>query len=857
MAYLPLLLSICYLARDNAADGHIANPRIPDSEERDRETRNHFMDSQDQGNQENVDEPTPYSNPQETEPATTDEDKMNKFAQNMANHKKELYKNAMKGGITRPSLPFTGPSTTPPIIIPKEEEKKDSTRYKVILERGIVLENRGTIISYDSMDLMSVIIRIKPLTQNVTQTNCSELLNPIDKSYQLHLNSYKELLTQLMKPSLKLNEQRMCKLIGNTKCKQRIKLIYEYHNDNSNRKDIKRRRKRPNRRRRPKRFVAEGMAAAALAASATALGLAVDNKIQIEQLEEYLSRVSEDVVTITEELKNTNERQKKILDVQSNILGYIADIKEDIEILYNMIECTRIQTLYLQWYQEIIHQLKDILVYPLQGSLSGKLRPTIISPEDIVYTLFNEKSVHKSVRKLLTHLPIMFYASASTTLINFDMENLVFQYLIAFPYLDERSPILPLFKLHQTGFHTFFQHKFNESEKECLEFSVADLATRINGEWHVLNIRNHEQCPIIGSYALCPHTAYSLQKLSECIDIQLTTGDNRLLSPQKGCRLDKCITDTKYINLHGGLLLRSNENHASIIYREEAKSLLEEQESHSVTIPLSAQGTLWLGWDQSIASIQIENKVINNPLDPDKRVQIEMIQPINMSETLNLSQIFDVSFESQTLIKEIGKHQNDIKNLSSQIDTSINRLDTLGGFISFTLNPMKYLKIPLIVVAAIILCIIIVTIIVKTYPHCAKKRAASVNDTQTNPENSHQINKPTISVKPTFNITNLGRTQDNNPEDASTEYNQSAIDKDLNLTKKKLKTIQETKEEDQLESFPNKNTSEDKTPTGTPKETLKVRQKTNRKEPTAPYHGQPYYFYEDNAYMLYPSTDNL
>ena len=150
----------------------------------------------------------------------------------------------------------------------------------------------------------------------------------------------------------------------------------------------------------------------------------------------------------------------------------------------------------------------------------------------------------------MTHLPIMFYASASTTLINFDMENLVFQYLIAFPYLDETSPILPLYKLHQTGFHTFVQHRNNESRKECLQFAMANLATRINSEWYVLNILDDDQCPIIGSYAICPHTAYSMQKLSECIDIQFKTGDNRRLSSQKGCRLDKCVTDTKYINLH-------------------------------------------------------------------------------------------------------------------------------------------------------------------------------------------------------------------------------------------------------------------------------------------------------------------
>ena len=659
MAYLLFLLSICYLAQDQTVKGNASVPRIPNSEEKNREARSQFRNSQDQGNLENVEKLTPYSYPQEMQPTTTYDDRTNKFAQNMADHRRELYKNARKGGITNPTLPLTGPSTTPPIIVAEQKKNRDSTKYKVILERGIVLENKGTIISYDTMDLMSVIIKIKPLTQDITQTNCSELLNPIDKSYQHHLNSYKDLLTQLMKPNIRLDVQRMCKLIGNTKCKQRMKLLYGYHKD-TRYQDSKRKRKRPNRRRRPRRFVAEGMAAAALAASATALGLAVDNKIQIEQLEDYLSKVSEDVETITEELKSTNERQKKILDVQSNILGYIANINEDIETLYEMVECTRIQTLYLQWYQEIIHQLKDILVYPLQGSLSGRLRPTILSPEDIMYTLFHKDAVHKSARKLLTHLPMMFYASASTTLINFDIENLIFQYLIAFPLLDERSPVLPLFKVHQTGFHTFVQHK-NESQKECLQFTLADLATRINNEWYILNMHDHDQCPIIASYALCPHTAYAMQKLSECLDIQLTTGDNRLLSPQKGCRLDKCISDTKYINLHGGALLRSNEESANIIYKAQTKSLLEKEESHTEMIPFSKQGTLWIGWDQSIASIQMKSKVINNPLDPDKIVNIDIIQPINMSEILNLSQIFDVNFESQTIIKEIDKHQKNIK----------------------------------------------------------------------------------------------------------------------------------------------------------------------------------------------------
>ena len=97
MVYLPFLLSMCYIVRDRTANGHITIPRVPDTEERDREARNQVIDAQEEEDQKGIDELTTLTPPQKIQPGTTYDNKLNRFGQNLAKHQQDLYKDAING----------------------------------------------------------------------------------------------------------------------------------------------------------------------------------------------------------------------------------------------------------------------------------------------------------------------------------------------------------------------------------------------------------------------------------------------------------------------------------------------------------------------------------------------------------------------------------------------------------------------------------------------------------------------------------------------------------------------------------------------------------------------------------------
>ena len=626
------------------------------------------------------------------------------------------------------------PTTQQPLEFP-EPMRRNKVQYKIIEQRGLAMERRGTLISYDSTELMSVIIRLPPLTSANISTNCSELLAPIDKAYQKAKQRYHNLLTNLLQPTIKVNEIKLCKLVGKSPCKRTKKVSG----------------------RRNKRFVAEAMAASALAVSATALGLGIDNRIQLDKLEDYLSTVAEDVKTISTELQSTNNRQAKILNHQKNILGYIADIREDIDTLYEMIECTRLETHYIQWYEEILQKLRDILVYPLQGTLSGNLRPSILSPEDVAYTIADSAD---NMQDLLTHLPLIFYSSATVTLIGFDIENMVFQFLISYPLLQNTKAILPIFQVFQTGFVTSVQDNENNSTEEneqCLQFHMPDKATRVNEIWHTLTLPA-DKCPMIGIFSVCPDNAYKLSNLEKCIDLPFEDEENNNHQLHPGCKMENCQDNSAYINLKGGVMLRSNNPSVDVLHKQNSNGVtIKDLTSSTAKMNLTREKTLWIPWRTSLSAVQVDDKIVHNPVDGNFDAKIEVLEAKNLSNIIKLSQNFDTNFESKSVIKEIEQHQNIIETLTHEIDESNKLLDTIGLLIKFYKNPMKYIKVPLIVIGTILLLFLAIFIGFKLKPYCMNVKYSPLYKTTQQTKDSHDT-EVTTTTNPGHQLPNTATT---------------------------------------------------------------------------------------------------
>ena len=594
---------------------------------------------------------------------------------------------------TYASNPMT---TEQPLKLPKTI-RRNRAQYKVIEQRGIAMERRGTLISYNSMDLMSVIVRIPPLSATNLTANCSLALEPINAAFETVKEEYRQLFTQLLQPSIKISQIKLCQMVGGDPCKAAKKV--------ANRRD--------------KRFVAEAMAAGALAIAATSLGLSIDTRIQLDKLETYLDSVAADVESIATELQETNNRQRRILNIQSNILGYIADIHEDINKLQDMLECTRLQIHYTQWYEEILQKLRDILVYPLQGTLSGRLRPTILSPEDIAYSIADSA---KSMKDMLTHLPLIFYSSATVTLIGFDMDNLVFNFLIAYPLLQDTSAVLPIYQVFQTGFHTSVQEKYNNNtEEQCLQFDMPERATKIDDIWHTLELPQ-DKCPIIGIFSVCPVPAYKVSDLEQCIDLQLHEKKHINGNSHDGCKIRTCTEESSFINLKGGIMLRTNKPAVDALYKQESRTgfSINDLTSSTSQLNVTKAKTLWIPWRTKLAAVQVDDMLIHNPVDDNFDARIESLEAKNVSELFKLSQILDTNFESKAVIKEIEQHQEEIESLTYEIDASNKLLDTIGVLIKFYRDPMRYIKIPLIVVGSILLLLLAICLGVKLKAHYDK-----------------------------------------------------------------------------------------------------------------------------------------
>ena len=596
--------------------------------------------------------------------------------------------------------PFA-PTTKEPLKLPSQT-KKDKVEYKVIEQRGMVMERHGTLVSYNSIDLLSVIIKIPPLsTANIT-TNCSQYLDPINKEYNKTMEKYHKMLIHLLQPSIKVSRYKLCKLVGNPKCTRAKKVILrpaKYRNT---------------------RFAELGISIAALSIASISLGLAIDNRIQLEKIEDYVDSIAHDVQTIATSLQETNERQKELFNMQSSILGYIATIREDIDKIHEMVECTRIEMHYQQWFNEIIVKLKEILIYPLQGTLSGRLRPSILTPEQIAYSISD--SAHE-MKDLLTHLPLIFYSSATVTLIDFDLQKLLFKFIITYPLLHNTNSIMPIFQVNQVGFHSQIQeHSSNQTSEQCLIFDMPTYATKMDEKWFTLTLPQ-DKCPIIGSFSVCPETTFQLNDMESCIDLPLSK--NAIpVQLDISCKINKCAEPSSYINLQGGVLIRSIDQKIEVLQDQNTDGLtISDLTSQTTILNTTNTNTIWIPWKPRLTAVQVQNKVIHNPNTGTFQAKLEVLEAKNFSHIIELAQILDSSFESQIIINEIEQHQETITTLTGEIDASNKLLDTIGMLIKFYKDPMRYIKIPLIVVGSILFVLLIIFVGIKLKPYYTRTKS--------------------------------------------------------------------------------------------------------------------------------------
>ena len=106
--------------------------------------------------------------------------------------------------------------------------------------------------------------------------------------------------------------------------------------------------------------------------------------------------------------------------------------------------------------------------------------------------------------------------------------------------------------------------------------------------------------------------------------------------------------------------------------------------SHNIKDQTNEYGTLWVPWTSNLTAVQL------------------LLNIINASDIMTLSEIFDANFESAKIIAEIEQQQHELFNMTLEIEQSNAKLDILGGFLRFITDPLDKLRLPLIIAGSAI-----------------------------------------------------------------------------------------------------------------------------------------------------------
>ena len=60
--------------------------------------------------------------------------------------------------------------------------------------------------------------------------------------------------------------------------------------------------------------------------------------------------------------------------------------------------------------------------------------------------------------------------------------------------------------------------------------------------------------------------------------------------------------------------------------------------------------TLWIQWRNRLSALQVDEKIVHNPVDDNFDAKFDVLEAKNLSNIIKLSQIFDTNFDSKSVI---------------------------------------------------------------------------------------------------------------------------------------------------------------------------------------------------------------
>lgn len=553
---------------------------------------------------------------------------------------------------------------------------KLNTQYVAVEKRGVIMEKTGTMIAYDSLNLMSVVIKVNSIDHTLNDS-CTDILQQVKVRYQQRIDNLRDITGNILDARDKLTTNNLCLLAYNKNCSD---------------VDIE------NNHKRKKRFAGVAIASAALGVAGTALGLSISNKLQIEKINSYLKLTNTKIDKVVDQLTSTNDRQAAIIDSQARIIGYIKSINERLDTLLTISDCWGRYIYYSTWANNVLYQVESLLTFVLKGDFHGKLTPVFLSPSQL--KSFVTSSMH-SPSRILTSYPTLMYNTAQVSLIEADFQSLTFRFFVSYPKLDN-NPLYPFFSVSQTGF--YLQPHGKQRHAMCVQFDIPQYAILKSGNYHFVYL--NEPCPIIGSLMTCPQDRFRLSEMKTCL--KMKDGD-----PSDKCELKHCMyTGDRYVSTPAGIILRSNVSAISVVVGK--TSTLDQTTSSKMTVNMTSTGTKFIPWNSSISSVQYRDNVIYAP-DFAETTAIIDLPTMPLAEQLNLSDIYSIS-GSEQLAEELHKHVDLLLNLKSKINISNQELDDIkkiqpGHAFGTINNTFSYVLIAATGVCTLVMLVLLVIVI--------------------------------------------------------------------------------------------------------------------------------------------------
>lgn len=537
------------------------------------------------------------------------------------------------------------------------------TTLIAVPERGLLLERQGTVLSHTSAQLMTVIVTIDPIDfdNSIESFRCRRSLDPIITNVHKTLKQYEAITQAIFEAKRIFTTNDACRVLKTPEHCREKRIVGAYV-----------------------------VAGAALGVATTSLSLATANRVELEKMQQYIEQNQETIAGVERKLLFLEDRTQVLIDTQTSILGYVANLTESVNSIGQAVDCLSKTIVMERWANNLDQVLSRLLQFVLNGQTFGRLTPGLISPEQLTNFVVSNPYIDATV---ITEHPNILYQTATANLIRASFDNLQFTFLIAFPKFG-KNPIYPFYSVKQIGFEATLPSAVNASQptiSTCLRFVMPDVVILHDNTLHILH--SPVQCPRYGNVMICRNAQLNISPLKECLRLTDTEYDGP--PNELRCPLTKCFPANhgdSFISTTAGILIFTSQTQISLTStHEKGAHPVLTQTAIKTFQNVSRSKTLFVPWTVSLDSVSFGNTVVYAPQNADHAAKVSISNHTYIMPNVSLTSTFGIPGIGTAQIEQIIENQH--RRLKALEDSLGPELLTIKSWASATFQLPLWLKV--------------------------------------------------------------------------------------------------------------------------------------------------------------------